>query len=641
MRRNQIAGRLLAALGVVLVALAAFGFRTRHAVLNLGPGDSPFVSGFERDHDVTDKVGWHWTTYDASVALPLRARGATLDLTLRYARMFREEATVEVGIGGVVAGGFRARGSEVRDTTVRATPVSGPLVMTLRTDSHERRNMGLRMDRLTVDVISGPGLSLLPGAALRPLLTAFLLGLGLLALGAGALGAGVGVAAFGVAFASLASSDLLGAWRLTHAAPALLALSTAVLFVLKWLLKRLGLLEAAPARALSAAALACMLFRLSLVSQPDFYYPDLMTHARVVETIRREGVGFFLDPARALAAQGAWTKPVMGAVSSLPYAVVFHAPFALPTAVFDWSLDEVETAIKSAACLLSVIPILLAGALAARLGLPPLAALTLAILPTHASRLSLALLPSLAGHLFDLAALLVLFVVFGGEDRPSMRGIGAAALALFVGHLSYTASVLNEGAFTALLASLLILRRATRASGVGVLVAEAVAALVAFAVYYRHFVGDVFGLAARITGLGGAGPLAPAQSVYAVQGFGTVLLERTNAYFGWSWMLLALAAFAVGPRARDLRRSAFLQSWGLAFLALIFLRARIPDVFRYGHETLFLAPLIAILAGSTVLGLVGRSGTLRALGWLTAGAMVAVSLREQGLAFAEQFSNAL
>jgi hypothetical protein len=640
-RARRWYGEACGALGLILVAVAAFAFSTRHADLNFGPGDSPFVSGFERDHDVVDKTGWHWTTYDARVDLPLRARGATLDFTLRYARVFREEAAVEVSIGGLVAGSFRAGGGDVVDTTVRATPVSGPLTIGLRTDSHERRDLGLRMDRLAVEVASGPGLKLAPSAALRPVLAAVLLGACLLALGAGRLGAGVAVLAFALGFAVLARSDLFGAWRLTHAAPMMLLLSTAALFALRAVLERFGLLEGNAGRVLASAALVCMLFRLGLVSQPAFYYPDLMTHARVVETIRSEGPRFFENPAKALAAQGAWTKPVMGRVSSLPYAVMFHAPFALPAAVFDWSRDEIETALKSVACLISVLPILLAGALASRLGLPPEGALALAVLPTHASRLSLALLPSLTGHAFDLGALLLLALAFSGKTIPSRRLAAWVFVALFAGHLAYTSSVINEGVFTGLLAGLLLARGGVaRASGLRLVAVEACAALLAFAVYYRHFVGDVFALAARGLATGG-GSQGAGGSVYAVEGFWSLLVERTNAYFGWTWTLLALAALLAGSRRRELRRSAIVLAWVLSYLVLILLRAKIPDVFRYGHETLFVAPLIALLAASSLVDLGERGGLMRVAAWLAGLGLLAVSIGEQVVAFAGQFGNAL
>ena len=79
-------------MAVLFTAAAAVGFSTRQVQLNLGPGDAPFVAGFEPDSEVEDKVGWHWTTYAATVDLPFEASGADIDVTLRYARVFGEEA---------------------------------------------------------------------------------------------------------------------------------------------------------------------------------------------------------------------------------------------------------------------------------------------------------------------------------------------------------------------------------------------------------------------------------------------------------------------------------------------------------------------------------------------------------------------
>ncbi|HET6898650.1 MAG TPA: hypothetical protein VFK70_09890, partial [Vicinamibacteria bacterium] len=43
--------------------------------LNLGPGDAPYIAGFAPEYEIDDKVGTHWTTYHAAVALPLQVRG--------------------------------------------------------------------------------------------------------------------------------------------------------------------------------------------------------------------------------------------------------------------------------------------------------------------------------------------------------------------------------------------------------------------------------------------------------------------------------------------------------------------------------------------------------------------------------------
>ena len=70
MARRRLAGFALGALGVAVAAAITFGGSTRRVVLNLGPGDTPFVRGFEADSDVDNKVGWHWTTYDARPPKP-------------------------------------------------------------------------------------------------------------------------------------------------------------------------------------------------------------------------------------------------------------------------------------------------------------------------------------------------------------------------------------------------------------------------------------------------------------------------------------------------------------------------------------------------------------------------------------------
>ncbi|MBP6703504.1 MAG: hypothetical protein KA385_08350 [Vicinamibacteria bacterium] len=645
MARSEAAGWALGVLALAITSAAAFGFGARHVELNLGPGDTPFVSGFQEEIDVDNKVGWHWTTYDAGIALPFEAAGVSLATTLRYARMFGEEAVVNVRVGQVAAEAFRARGGETRTTTLSSPGVSGPLTVALKVDSHERRNMGLRLDRITVEVESGEPLRLQAVAALRPVVTALLLLGGLLVLGVSPLVAGASTLVMAAAFAIRASADLFGAWRQTTLLPEMLVLGTAVLFVFRKAMERWTGSSGHEARWLAAAALFTMAFRLALICHPDFYYPDLMTHARVVETIANQGPSFFLHPADALNAQGAWTKPVLGSVSSLPYAVLFHTPFAVLASTLGLSIDQIETALKAGGSLISVLPIMLAGLLAGRLGLPPMAALALCVIPTYTSRLSFALLPALSGHVFDLVVLLALLIATGKEPPTSTRPWLWVAATLLAGHLAYTSSVVNEGL---LMGILVVLCLGAGRSGVLVggrlVLAEAVAALLAFALYYRHFVGDVFGLAARLMGKSGGAGAAPSGagpniSVYPIESFWALLFERTHTFFGWSWMTLAVAGLILGGTMA--RNSRLVQAWGLTYLGLILLRAKIPDVFRYGHETLFLTPFVAILAGSALVVAFRRGGRVRILALLSGGGLVVVSFREQWLAVADQLSNAL
>ncbi len=629
----------LGALAVAVAAAMTLGGSARRVALNLGPGDTPFVKGFEPDSDVEDKVGWHWTTYDARVDLPFTTAGSEARATLRYARVFGEEAVVQVSVGGVATEAFRARGGEIRTTTLAAPRVQGPLVVSIRSDSHERRNMGLRMDRLEVQAAGGAPFMLRGGAALRPPLAVALLFAGLLILGSSSLVAGGSSLLAALAFAGRANADLFGAWRQTHLVPEMIVISTLVLLAGRTWLHRRASMEKTAATALASAALLTMLWRLALVSHPDFYYPDLLTHTRVVEAIREEGPSFFLHPADALSAQKAWTKPVLGSVSSLPYAVMFHTPFAVLATALDLSTDEIETALKAGSSLVSVIPILLGGALAVRLSLPPLAALLLCVIPTYASRLSFALLPALFGHMLDLVVLLTLVTVMSRERPGSARSVLQAMTALLFGHLAYTSGVVNEAVFMGVLVVLLLLSgRPGLGLGLSLTLAEAGAALGAFLIYYRHFVGDVYALGGRILGLGPGGA-GPAVSVYPVESFWALLFERTNTFFGWPWLSLAILGLWLGGPA--IRESKVARAWGIAYLVLILLRARIPDVFRYGHETLFLTPLVALLAGAALVLAWRRGGAWRN-GAAAAGlALLAASMWRQWLALSDQLGNAL
>ena len=149
----------------------------------------------------------------------------------------------------------------------------------------------------------------------------------------------------------------------------------------------------------------------------------------------------------------------------------------------------------------------------------------------------------------------------------------------------------------------------------------------------------MLGLAARLTGVGVEGSGVGAPSVYPIESFWGLLFERTDTFFGWPWIGLAALGVIVGGEV--VRRSMVTRAVILTYLGLILLRAKIPDVFRYGHETLFLTPLVAILAGTALILAWRRGGAIR---WLALAAGLGVSLisfSRQWLAVAEQFGNAL
>jgi len=273
--------------------------------------------------------------------------------------------------------------------------------------------------------------------------------------------------------------------------------------------------------------------------------------------------------------------------------------------------------------------------------LPPLAALLLCLIPTYASRLSFALMPALCGHVFDLLALLAIarFAETGEGSRRLPTWLTLVG-ALFLGHLAYTSSVVNEGVFCVVLTLVWLasgpMGRA-RATALGV--AECVAAFGAFVLYYRHFVTDVLGLIGRLAGTGGGSAGASAASVYPVEEFWTVFLERTGSFFAWPYLLLAgIGLVAVRSQMKE---KGLMASWALAYVVLIFLRARIPDVFRYGHETLFLTPLVMILGGAALVAGWQRAGPWRVASILATTGLTVISLRDQWSAVTDQLGNAL
>ena len=141
----------------------------RVVTLNFGPGDAPYIAGFAPEYEIDDKVGTHWTTYHAAVALPLQVRGGPVDLSYRFTRGFGETAQVEVSYDGRAVDQFQCRGGTVLERkaalgVLPATPVRVGIV----SDSHERKDRGLKMDWIRLTLGPGAHLRLTGWAAFVP-----------------------------------------------------------------------------------------------------------------------------------------------------------------------------------------------------------------------------------------------------------------------------------------------------------------------------------------------------------------------------------------------------------------------------------------------------------------------------------------
>ena len=397
----------------------------RALVMDFGPGDGPYVRGFVPDWEVDGPLGTgHWTTYEAEVALPLELRGPAR-ATLRYSRVLPHTAVVDVVAVGRAAERFTCRGGVWEERTFDAG--EGAARVSLRVDSHDRRNLGLKLDWLRLDA---GGVRLTGRARVRPVATVALLALLLLALGWPLARAAADAAPAAAAITILLLRDAWLTHRLLFGVPECLGAALVLALLLRGVPRlRAGL---SPAwRTAGALAAYAFLLRAGATNHPSFYYPDLLVHARLVEVVRAAGLDFLRapstyvwgDPAAASAegraASGLWLKDVGGRAIGLPYSLAFHAAFA----PFESSLDRRIAWLKLAGAALSVVPLLALCALARRWGASLLGLGAMLLVPTYLSRLTLGLLPALFGHAMDLVFLAWLARLPPG--RIAARTVGA------------------------------------------------------------------------------------------------------------------------------------------------------------------------------------------------------------------------
>jgi hypothetical protein len=615
--------------GLPLLAALRGAPGPRRVALNLGPGDGPYVSGFEPKYEIDEKVATHWTTYDARVQLPLAVRADGAVLSYRYARVLPQTAVVKVAFDGVPVDEFTARGGAVVERSVTVAAHEAQVVAVgVAVDSHDRMNRGLKLDWVRLDLPDGARLWLRGAARLRLAALVMLIFLLLRAAGWASLRAGALSAPWSAAAAFVVARDPWLAHRLLTGLPEALSLfGLAGVGLGLWLVRR-GRLAAEDLRVLALLGVAAFTLRAALVNHPDFYYPDLMTHARLVGVVRDAGLDFFRAPAGYIGREGAWTKPAYGASAGLPYAVGFHMLFALLPVGYDGLI----TVMKLTAAAISVVPLLLTWGIARRLGTSTLAAVLMLLIPTYTSRLSFALLPALLGHAFDL--LLVFWLAGHLERLAAPRVWLTGAMLVAAAQLAYVSSVTNVSLFVASLAVAVALETRDGKSALRVLGMGLAGAALAVLLYYRDFVGSAFALAPGI--LGGAGRTA---SRYPVEGWLALTYARTRDFFGWLYPPLAVAGLVW--ILRRTRGRPLVLAWLATYLLLLLLRAKVPDVFRYGHETLLVAPLVCLAAAEGLAILGKEGGARRVLAPLLLAALALEGAVLQWRAIADQLGNAL
>jgi hypothetical protein len=594
--------------GLGLVAFAFALERDTPLFLNLGAGDGPYARGFRGgwERDGTTQAGatmFHWTEDGSRLEFPVVVERGRLRARMRLARFAPGDADITLLAGADVAERWRQspRGFSVREAELGEP--RGPLMLRFRSEAPDGEALGVALD--WVEVLGAerilPRRELVPGLLLSllavPAAAAALIGpSGGLAMAVLAAWAGAGAVYL----------DRLGGLVAVSEAglPALAAL--AVVGACHAALRRLWPEQLEPRLALLVPAVAVALASLALF-HPFFHYPDVDTHARFLQAIRADSWTAF-DPSDFQQRTGAWTRTIGGQRIAFPYAPFFHLaawPFAL--------LGGEVLAVKTAGVTALALTLLLAFGLGRGLGLPaPWAVLIqclVALLPVTASRLTLALFPTLMGQALEILLGLHLLRRFGHLDGA--RDAAAATLFLFLAQAGYTGSLFNVAALVGALAAIQALcgerRRALRLLG-----AYGVAALSVAALLYSSFLPTLWSQVLPLARSAAAGGDADAGSIQP--------LLRLATFYDSLLPALALAGLAfvreAPPHARRYLFAAF-----AAGTALLFLRAAVPSLLRDAKDVEMLALPIAAL---TVFALrrawrgggAGRLAASALLGWL-------------------------
>ena len=599
----------LAAAVVPTLWLAVFGVAAPASVLfNLGPNDADHIAGFEPHYEIQGPVATRWTTYLAQIDLPLTLRGGPASLSYRFSRVLPETAVVDVLFAGNLVDRFTCRGGAwvIRRVPLAALPPT-PVSITLKVDSHDRRNLGLMLDWVEIRaeggrwgwrgwarwapvVLIAAAYLLFRVGGLAPLLAALLT----LPWSAGAHVLGrIDPFALGHVAAKVALP-----------AVALTAICTAIVR------HRPG------GRWVVPIFLAGYLLKAAAVFHPAFFYPDVQNHGRYVAAYA-EATGSM--PERGIAAQRkvatAYPRFVAGRAYAFPYSPLFFIPFT-------WMGPDsarVEDALRHvglAAAAAEVVAVFWLGGMLFGPAAGVAAALVSAFLPPLYSRLLFAMWPTIAGHLLDTLAIGAALRAARrpGERRPAV----AFVLLTLAAFLTYISSLFNLTLFIIFLA-LLERRRALLLLGTLALTGAATV-LWLYGSFTRAFLFEI------VPALAGGGGVAASSSAGGGAATGLLAaLSRIPLFYGWGFPALAIAGLLLARRSADAAARHVLYGYGLAFVSLVLMRGLGGGLFRDLKEITFVAPLVAGATGASLDALARRGRGGRVAVALVAAGLLAFS----------------
>lgn len=568
---------VLLAIAAGLLPVLAFAFRDAPLLLDLGPGDEPYTRGFRSGWEYHGRTGFgetafHWTEDGARVDVPVAVEGP-LRVRLRVARFMRTPAQVVVWREGHEVASFTQHPLGWRERTLDVPDWQGPLVLQFRTTSDDGEPLGIALDwvKVTGAARAWPRPTLLWRLAL--LLFGVPIAVSVLARSpAAGAGAAVLLSVLGTTAVML---DRLGG---------LLALATAAVPAFAVVLLLLCLARSISSRwphlcGVRAAFVPAAMAVLALValSHPAFYYPDVDTHAKLVDALAQEP-SLALDPRPYQMRTSAWTRGIGGRLVPFPYSPAFHV-LARPLAKAIGSVAAIKTLAVGALG----VTLLLAYVLARAVGLAPpwalVAQAVVCVLPVTASRLTLALYPTLLAQSLELLLLLSL-----GRMLPLLRaqetlvalGLLAVVQAVYTGSLLSVSLIVMGLALSEALAG-------RRSSAARLLGAWALATLAIVFVQYRHFLPILWH---DVLPYASAGPREAADPALVAA------LRRLTIFFDHVHPGIALLGVLFLGGAGKARRA-----WRVALgagLALLALRYVLPALFRDAKEVELLAAPVAV-----------------------------------------------
>ena len=508
--------------------------------------------------------------------------------------MFPETAISEVYLDEQLIDTFESRGGQTRLRHVTLAAVSeSPVSIHFKVDSHERQNLGLRLDWVSLKTgersrIRARGWALwLPG-----ILATFLYALFRVARFE-RRPAIVLVLPWIATTAICARFDPFSfAFVIQKIAPAAIVLS---LFAAWWLRRRDS------GRWALAIFVLGFLVKGAGLFHPVTFYPDVANMRRYVD-IYPETTGTMAQRGVATQEQTGvgYPRTVGGKDYAFPYSPLYFLPFTyLPT---PGAVEDGVRLFGLAAASLQVLAVFWLATTLFDARVAVAAAFFSAFLPPLFSRLVLALHATLVGHFLDLLAMsAVLLLSLKPESSKRFAAVGGATLVSF---LEYTSSYFSLTAFIGIFA--LFDRRLTfRLVGV-LLVAGTLTILGLYGPFVWAFATEMLpAFLAGTAGVSASGSRAPPLAA----------LSRIPLFYGYLYPALALVGFALARRRTTTAGYRFLVVYGLAFVLLASSRAFGGETFKDLKEITFVGPFIAMLSGLTVAELSrrGRAGFIAAV----------------------------